>query len=108
MDTGGYAQWFRASTPYISAHRNRTFVVLLSGEAIDLLQTWPERKAGITSEQYSYTVRGREITGNNYRTSLSHQKIPKIAAPRYEDWGTLLLFLQKKFVKRNGIVRPIY
>lgn len=35
MDTGGYAQWFRASTPYISAHRNRTFVVLLSGEAID-------------------------------------------------------------------------
>ena len=35
MDTGGYAQWFRASTPYISAHRNRTFVVLLSGEAMD-------------------------------------------------------------------------
>lgn len=35
MDTGGYAQWFRASTPYISAHRNRTFVVLLSGEAME-------------------------------------------------------------------------
>ena len=35
MDTGGYAQWFRASTPYISAHRNRTFVVLLGGEAMD-------------------------------------------------------------------------
>jgi len=34
VDTGGYAQWFRASTPYISAHRNRTFVVLLGGEAI--------------------------------------------------------------------------
>ncbi len=34
MDTGGYAQWFRASTPYISTHRNRTFVVLLGGEAI--------------------------------------------------------------------------
>jgi amino-acid N-acetyltransferase len=34
VDTSGYARWFRASTPYISAHRNRTFVVLLSGEAI--------------------------------------------------------------------------
>ena len=34
MDTSGYAKWFRASTPYISAHRNRTFVVLLGGEAI--------------------------------------------------------------------------
>jgi amino-acid N-acetyltransferase len=34
VDTSGYARWFRASTPYISAHRNKTFVVLLSGEAI--------------------------------------------------------------------------
>lgn len=29
-----YARWFRDSTPYISAHRNKTFVVLLSGETI--------------------------------------------------------------------------
>jgi amino-acid N-acetyltransferase len=35
VQTSGYARWFRASTPYISAHRNRTFVVLLGGEAID-------------------------------------------------------------------------
>jgi len=34
VDTSGYARWFRASTPYISAHRGRTFVVLLGGEAI--------------------------------------------------------------------------
>jgi amino-acid N-acetyltransferase len=34
VETSGYATWFRASTPYISAHRNRTFVVLLGGEAI--------------------------------------------------------------------------
>ena len=34
MKTEQYARWFRASTPYISAHRGRTFVVLLSGEAM--------------------------------------------------------------------------
>lgn len=34
VETSGYARWFRASTPYISAHRGRTFVVLLGGEAI--------------------------------------------------------------------------
>ncbi len=34
MDTQDYARWFRASTPYISAHRGRTFVVLLPGEAL--------------------------------------------------------------------------
>jgi amino-acid N-acetyltransferase len=31
-----YAQWFRDSTPYISKHRNRTFVVLLDGAALAL------------------------------------------------------------------------
>lgn len=35
MDTSGYARWFRDSTPYISKHRNRTFVVLLDGAAFN-------------------------------------------------------------------------
>ncbi len=34
MQTSDYARWFRGSTPYISAHRNKTFVVLLPGEAL--------------------------------------------------------------------------
>ena len=33
-EQSGYARWFRASTPYISAHRKRTFVVLLGGDAL--------------------------------------------------------------------------
>ncbi len=68
----------------------------LSAESIRLLREWPERKAGVRSETFSYTVRGREITGSNYRESLSHQKIPKIATPNYRDWGELLLFLSKE------------
>ncbi len=68
----------------------------LSNESIALLRGWSERKADVKSETYSYSVRGREITGNNYRESLSHQKIPKIAAPEFKDWGALLLFLQKE------------
>ncbi len=68
----------------------------LASESIRVLQEWPARKAGVKSEQYSYTVRGREVTGNNYCESLSHQKIPKIAAPEYGDWGELLSFLSKE------------
>lgn len=34
MERNDYAQWFRDSTPYISKHRNRTFVVLLDGDAL--------------------------------------------------------------------------
>jgi methylmalonyl-CoA mutase len=68
----------------------------LGADSLTLLREWPARKAGVRSEQYSYTVRGREITGSNYRESLSHQQIPKIAAPDYTDWGELLTFLQKE------------
>jgi methylmalonyl-CoA mutase len=65
----------------------------LSSEALELLRGWPARFAAVRAEEYSYTVRGREITGSNYRESLSRQKIPKIAPPKYCDWGELLRFL---------------
>ena len=41
-------------------------------------------------------MRGKAIKVDNYRESLSHQKIPKIAAPTYKSWGELLTFLQKE------------
>ncbi len=68
----------------------------LTPDSLRLLREWPGRRDGVTSETYSYTVRGREFTGRNYRESLSHQKIPKIAAPRYRDWGELLRFLTRE------------
>ncbi len=68
----------------------------LTPESLTLLREWPARRDGVRSERYSYTVRGREITGNNFRESLSHQKIPKIAAPGFDDWGEQLRFLKKE------------
>ena len=68
----------------------------LGPEAVALLKEWPERLAAVRSEHYSYQVRGREVTGNNFRESLSHQKIPKIAAPDFRDRGELLTFLMKE------------
>ncbi len=68
----------------------------LGNEALSLLKNWPARKHAVRSAEYSYEVRGREIRGSNYGESLSHQKIPKIAAPKYRDWGELLTFLMKE------------
>ncbi|MFK8015031.1 MAG: methylmalonyl-CoA mutase family protein [Gammaproteobacteria bacterium] len=68
----------------------------LSADAVTELKAWPERAAGVRSERYAYEVRGRTIEGNNFRDSLSQQKIPKIAAPRYADWGEQLRFVQKE------------
>ncbi len=68
----------------------------LTADSLKLLRKWPQRKAGVRSDEYSYTVRGREIRGRNYRESLSHQRIPKIAAPDFRDWGELLRFLTRE------------
>jgi len=68
----------------------------LSPEAVDLLKSWPERKKGLRTEEYRYEVRGREVTGSNFRESLSHQQIPKIGMPRDADWGELLRFLMRE------------
>ncbi|MBK8306268.1 MAG: methylmalonyl-CoA mutase family protein [Gammaproteobacteria bacterium] len=68
----------------------------LEAQSLKLLREWPARLEGIRSDEYSYSVRGREIRGDNYRESLSRLKIPKIGAPRYTGWGELLVFLLKE------------
>jgi len=71
-------------------------VQALSSESLRSLREWPARLKSITDEVNEYQVRGRTIRVENYRESLSHQKIPKIAAPTYKSWGELLVFLQKE------------
>jgi len=68
----------------------------LTTDAISLLREWPQRLKSITDEHYVYEVRGKAVEGNNYVESLSHQKVPKIAAPTYKSWGELLTFLMKE------------
>ena len=71
-------------------------VQALSSESLKLLREWPARLKSITDEVTEYQVRGKTIRVENYRDSLSHQKIPKIAAPTYKNWGELLVFLGKE------------
>ncbi|RFF27712.1 MULTISPECIES: methylmalonyl-CoA mutase family protein [unclassified Wenzhouxiangella] len=62
----------------------------------ELLRQWPDLKAAVEAEEFSYQVRGKEITGSNYRESLSRLQIPKIAPPQTSDWGEQLVFLMKE------------
>jgi len=71
-------------------------VQALSSESLKLLREWPARLKSITDDVTEYEVRGKKIRVENYRDSLSHQKIPKIAAPTYKSWGELLTFLGKE------------
>ena len=62
-------------------------------DGIALLKDWPARRAAATADEYSYRVRDREVRGSNYSESLSHLRLPKIATPRFGDWGAQLAFL---------------
>jgi isobutyryl-CoA mutase len=57
------------------------------------LKAWPARAAAATAETYSYKVRDRLVTGDNYTESLARQRIPKLAVPKFRDWGEILQFL---------------
>jgi len=98
--------WQPYATEALSGEGDRSLLTLrqryqqtleeLSQDAILLLKEWPGRRDAVRADEYRYEVRGREIHGSNFRESLSHQKIPKIAAPSFRDWGELLRFLMKE------------
>ena len=56
----------------------------LDSEALKLLREWPARLKSIVEPVNEYQVRDKTIRVENYRESLSHQQIPKIAAPTYK------------------------
>src|SRR5690606_41222619 len=82
--------------------RHNDAIQSLDSEAVKLLREWPQRLESITAEVNEYQVRGKTIRVDNYRESLSHLQIPKIAAPTYKSWGELLTFLDRKSTRLNS------
>ncbi|MEY2115627.1 MULTISPECIES: methylmalonyl-CoA mutase family protein [Rhodanobacter] len=68
----------------------------ITHEAIRQLREWPALFASVTADVNEYKVRDKVIRVDNYRESLSHQKIPKVAPPKSKDWGELVTFLGKE------------
>jgi methylmalonyl-CoA mutase len=68
----------------------------VGAEAVKDLKAWPARARAATAATYSYKVREREVKGENYTETLSHQRVPKIAVPRFADWGEQLRFIRSE------------
>lgn len=64
----------------------------------ELLDNWPERVNAYSEDIYSFKVRDREINVKTHTESLSHQKIPKIALPKFMGWGDILRWNLKENV----------
>ena len=62
----------------------------LTHENRETIRLWPEKLSSYQSEFYSYYVRDKKIEVENYTTTLSHNKVPKVALPRYRSWGDIL------------------
>ena len=55
-----------------------------------ILEEWEQKVKKLKKDTFSYLVRGKEVKVQTFTQSLSHLKIPKIAMPRYKDWGDIL------------------
>jgi methylmalonyl-CoA mutase len=77
----------------LRANYNRALAEI-GAPGVAALRNWEQRIAGITAPEYSYAVRGREVRGENFTESLSHNPIPKLAPPRLEAWGERLRFIE--------------
>jgi methylmalonyl-CoA mutase len=55
-----------------------------------LIHEWGPTRDRYRKEFFEYEVRGRIIQQPLYTESLSHLKIPRIAVPRFSDWGDIL------------------
>ncbi len=62
----------------------------LAPEVLETIRAWPEWEERYRGDRFVYRVRGREVEVDNYRTTLSETRIPKVARPRYRDWGDRL------------------
>ena len=67
--------------------------LVLDGRNLRLLEELPGKIAQYRSEEYVYTVRGKEIRVKTHTESLSRLAIPKIATPRAKAWGDQLQWL---------------
>ncbi len=65
---------------------------------VALIRNWAHLIEDYTADQHHYTVRGKRIEVDNYTRSLSGSRIPKVAMPRFRDWGDLLAWQRRENV----------
>jgi len=65
----------------------------LDADAKKLLAQWPEMQKAYAGDEYVVKIRDKEIRTQLTHTTLSGNKIRKVALPQYEDHGEILKWL---------------
>ncbi|MFP3125430.1 methylmalonyl-CoA mutase family protein [Ectobacillus funiculus] len=70
----------------------------LSPEAKRILDTWDEVKARYAADEFVIKVRDKETRTKLRSKTLSGTEIPKVALPKYRDYGEILRWVRKENV----------
>lgn len=62
----------------------------LAGECRSVLENYKHLVVKYKADQFVYKVRDKEIRQDLFSTTLSGLRIPKVAIPRFRDWGDIL------------------
>ncbi|WHY86202.1 methylmalonyl-CoA mutase family protein [Neobacillus novalis] len=71
---------------------------LLTAESQKILSTWAQTKAAYSGEKFVTRIRDKEIITVLTSKSLSGLDIPKVALPRYKDYGEILRWVYQENV----------
>lgn len=70
----------------------------LTAESRTILRNWEQLKTDYSRDEYVTKVRDKEIRTILRTESLSGTKIPKVALPKYKDYGEILNFVYRENV----------
>ncbi len=62
----------------------------------DLIQGWGELRRSYEEETFSFGVRDRKVEVPTSTETFSRTRVPRVALPRFEDWGEILKFQLKE------------
>ena len=68
----------------------------LDSNSEHLLSTWPDIEKAYSGDEFTYSVRGKELQVPLTYTSLSGTRVAKVSLPRYRDRGDLLSWLRRE------------
>jgi len=70
----------------------------LHPDSIELLSKWKEFQTVYKEDKFKYQVRDKMIEVDLFSQTLSQLRIPKIALPKYHDWGDILSWMMQENV----------
>jgi isobutyryl-CoA mutase len=62
----------------------------LDRDNLDIIENWQDTRSLYINPEFVYQVRNKDVKVKTHTLSLSQNKIPKIATPKYEAWGDIL------------------